>query len=254
MKKLIMLLTAVFALTTISANGSASSRNEEWRKLKKNASFTRNWNRYPSPDTILSILIWQFPMATLKTMKSHCSVDTTDTHSTLGGNSPETGEPAIQNPNSGFIVWYMGCLKGFIVSDHEGFYERYQVGANAALVEKYLGPKMMALCPMTIAPTFPQYPNGCNWLKLDVVKRRAAIAEQIERLVGPDDVIKDMGLAANIDDFAKRIDESLLASVAKNPKAFSFVDVEMNPTFGFNTFEGTRAVRFMILMADTLKY
>lgn len=252
MKSLFLFVTSFTLVTSMTA--SANPQTEMWRKLKKNASFTENWNRYPSPDTVLSTLMWQFPLAKIEDMNSNCSVDTTDTHSILGGNSPETGEPSIQSPNSGFIVWYMGCLKSFVTMDHNGFFVNYQKSADAALVEKYLGPKMMALCPMKIVPNYPEYTNGCNWLKADVTKRRAAIAEQIEKLVGPDDVIKDMGLATSIDDFAKRIDESLIAILAKNPNAFSFVDLKVDPTYGFNTWQGTRAVRFLILMADTLKY
>lgn len=257
MKAAMKLTLAIFALGIltappfVSSAAPSASQLAMWKKLKRNASFSEDWSRYPSPDTILSTLAWQFPLAALDKMPSGCVIDTEDSHTTLGGNVPLTGDPAISNPNSGFIVWYMGCTKSFITLERDGFYLAYKSDAAKAL-ETYMTPKMRNLCLISSNPSTGEasHPTLCPWSSLDVKARRAAIVEEIEKLIGPEDVIRDSGIAPSIEEFAKRIDEAMLAVLQKNPVAFNFIDVSSSA----QPLEAVRAIRFMILMADTLKY
>ena len=250
-KSLLLLVLAIGLSLTATSSAFARSRNP----LLVEASFSENWSRYPSPDTILSTLRAQFPLAAMKTISMQCLISTQETNPILGGNSAIKGAPTIKSPNSAFVVWYTGCLKDFIADDYTTMYTAYINKPDLKLISDYLGPKFFSLCQFDGKATSPSYSGTCHWPNIPKKERIDAIAERVEAMLGPDDVIRDSGIAQSAQDLAARIDDEMLSTLARNPSAFKFIGIDpMYVPDSLGTLQVVRAVEFLTLLNDSLKY
>ena len=74
-------------------------------------------------------------------------------------------------------------------------------------------------------------------------------------MLGPDDVIRDSGIAQSAQDLAARIDDEMLSTLARNPSAFKFIGIDpMYVPDSLGTLQVVRAVEFLTLLNDSLKY
>lgn len=83
----------------------------------KKASFTENWSRYPSPDVIIARLHQDFPDGAFTYTNTGCNIMNDENRGLLGDSSPQTGKPAVDNPNSSFISWYSNCVTNLIKNE-----------------------------------------------------------------------------------------------------------------------------------------
>jgi hypothetical protein len=251
-------LTALLALSALMmTDAHAASRRGPRAGLRQDISFTQNWSRYPAPDAIIETLQFQFPHADLKYISAACLGVTNDNQSVLGTSNPLTGVPAIRDPNSAFLVWYTGCVKEFVKAEQMSFRNQLsQTKGNdlSTVTPEYVSAELLDLCRTELTEKYGYGYGNCEWAKLDEAKRIAALSAEIERLLGPDEVVRDLGVAPSINDLAKRIDQQLADVIANKPQAFKFLDIEMTSVLPFNPVTGLSGIRFLILLNDTLKY
>jgi hypothetical protein len=229
------------------------------QSLKQSISFTQNWSRYPAPDAMIATLMQQFPHGDLKTADAACYAVTMSNQSQLGESSPFTGAPAIKEPNSAFIVWYTGCVRNFLLGENSAFRNAYNSASDAAkesIVLEFAGPKLKALCPLpqTAESYADPYSKTCDWQHLPLKSRIDAIAETIETLLGPDDVLRDQGLASSSTALAQRIDSQLNVIFKDKPDAFLFLNLRLGAGANPTPLQMIAPIQFLILLNDTLKY
>lgn len=250
MKMRNLLLPAIALLAALGSMHAEASPRKLFRKM----SFSQDWSRYPSPDVILATLQMQFPLAKIDSSSASCLIVTPDNRSILGESNPLTGTPSVTNPNSSFVVWYSGCLKDFLKSEEYEFSALFIRGTPAereALVKTHLSEKTLALCPVDLQGGAPS--SKCEWTQLTPAVRISIIESEIERLIGPDEVVRDLTLGTSVNELATRIDSKLSAIIAKNGDAFSFINMSFKSGRP-DSVKAIGAVRFLILLADTLKY
>lgn len=221
--------------------------------LLHQASFTENWSRYPSPDSIVATLAQQFPHFNLKEGISRCISVTPDNQMLLGESSPLSGAPYIKDPNSAFIVWYTGCVQTFAQGEARA-YQNAMTAKPANMTrdeaaKDFFGPQILGLCTELDERT-----NNCDWAKLAKPKRVDALVEVIEMLIGPNDVIRDEGIAPSSEDFAQRIDDALTGAITNKPSQFTFLNLNLASSYDRTPIRLMPAIQFMILLNDTLKY
>jgi hypothetical protein len=217
-------------------------------RLKQNIEFAPDWNRYPMPTSIIDTLRIQFPGATPHSPQC-LQIDETS-GIILGENSPLTGAAPVPQPNSAFIVWYTGCVAEYINGQTQALSMSGQFGNMDELAIRMksglIGEKPFSICK-------EHGSKDCTWQKISPAERETIIAEQIERLVGPEDVIVGTGLADSTHEFAAIVDGQIQQSFVKSPKAFAFLDVDLS-SGDMTLEEAIRPIQFLILLNDTLKY
>ena len=129
------------------------------------ASFDPNSRRYAAPYDVLQTLKRLFPAAPGRVSRG-CSELTESNRAVLGDDSPDTGRPAIAQPSGGFVRWYALCLKEYV-----------DASAGGAAWPKDL-------------PSSP-------WSALAKSRRDAILHGEIERLIGPEEVVVGFGAVKN---------------------------------------------------------
>lgn len=244
------LILASLLLSSAAFATPRSNVSHEWRSLRQNVSFSEDWSRYPAPDVILETLRTQFPYIDLAAMSTSCLAETADTRTVLGANSALTGDAVIARPNSAFVVWYTGCVKEFVRAEFS--LAVFAARTDSAALTRYLGPRLSTMCRISASGS---YETPCHWPNLPLADRLAGISEHIEALLGPDDVIRDSGIAANTAELALRIDTQIVSALTSDPASFAFLDISaVDGAQGFGTLQAIRAIKFLTLLNDTLKY
>lgn len=233
----------------------------------QSVSFTQDWSRYPAPDVLLKTLRKQFPHAEMGYDMTSCFIINEKNQTVIGQDNPLTGTPSLANPNSAFLVWYTGCVKSLAVAEQAAFSEfyvtnRFNLRASSPQQEQakaaefgapYASGAIRASCPLSFATGFPGGDAKCDWKNMPERTRLAIISAEIERLVGPDEVIREEGFAPSLDAFARRVDAQLLLTVTKNPGSLAFLQIYAGTSY-LSPIALLPALRFLILLNDTLKY
>ncbi|MCB0412047.1 MAG: hypothetical protein KDD22_05940, partial [Bdellovibrionales bacterium] len=107
--------------------------------------------RYPSPDVIINMLQASFPTVKMSVYEdlAKCWALTKSNRSVLGDSSPATGRPAVERPNSSFIVWYSGCLAKLLESEKQSLSPSSADQDSWIPFMNYLGDEMVEACRAT---------------------------------------------------------------------------------------------------------
>lgn len=239
-------------------------------KLFKKISFKPTWQRYPPPDVFLNTLRQQFPLVGIDQLDSNCRSLTNDNRTLLGDSEPATGKPSIDNPNSSTANWYNRCLAEYVKSEYQGissytyqtqadgtqigtedrrsltFFNDYYSEEVVSEVKKLLGSDAYADEQM-VPSKF-----DVDWKSLSAGAQAALVRRQIERLVGPEDIVLDLGLAASEDEFVARI-LGLISKFVNTPEATTFTFLDVNQPEYVRVRSMTKIAQYLILFHDTHK-
>ena len=92
-----------------------------FRKLLRRASFTEEWSRYPAPDVVLNDLLAKFPAVKFEVLSEQCRQLVDENRIALGDSDPITGAPAMDQPNTAFVKWYVRMPIGVHYEECERF-------------------------------------------------------------------------------------------------------------------------------------
>ena len=157
------------------------------------AAFDTNQMRYLSPFDILQTQKTLFPVTADSNAKvaQNCQELDVSNRSVIGDNQPVTGKPAIAHPSGGFMRWYATCLTEYIQASTQQARDYFDAGKKTAPVAYLWGPKFLGWIQ-----TQTRRGTGwdMSWKHLPAIERETFLNYQIERMIGPETVITDLGL------------------------------------------------------------
>jgi len=175
------------------------------------ASFDSTSFRYLSGHEIPAKLSSAFVKAFHVSGISACNITKTYNAAT-GIISPDTGRTLYAEPGTAFINWYMPCLKSAIDTE-------FKMTANESY-ETHLGPLLeKAKLGQNSGITIPYKVPVITFSEDDF---KALVKYQVERLLGPDEVIEEMGFVES----AEKLREDLLQEL-RPLIAMRLIDVEI---------------------------
>jgi hypothetical protein len=208
------------------------------------ASFEMTWERYPTPDMILNYMASSFPLNSTFS-GDECLTLNEANRALLGDNNPLLGAPVINKPNSSFVVWYVGCLQSMLKSERTVIMGGKPSNEQQAMIQAYLGANPANICMQVTTQT-----SSCLWSFFSEAEKKQKIKNQILSFVGPNDVIRDLGIAQSSDELADKILSEISDSINKKDGRYTFIDSSKELTL----LDATQITKFLLMILDTLKY
>lgn len=142
-------------------------------------SFASRQVRYMMPLDLMTLLRVSFPVH-LDSILTNCKELTSDNRSLVGDNSAASGSPVFSEPSSGFVRWYTDCVRAYLrgFEDDETDVEKAKIFYGSHLVEALPDQQDR------LRTLFSSLPSDLQ---------KAAVMDQIERLIGPSEIIEDFG-------------------------------------------------------------
>lgn len=256
MKKVMILLMTLLNINTVFAvvvapKTTASIKNKS-HLLK--AAFEQTWERYPSPDVVISQLLASFPLVESQYIDTNCTSLQNANRLILGDNNVTTGAPLVNKPNSGFIVWYVGCVQKMLKAEANSLYSKWTTDKQMEIMS-YLGLSAIEDCiqRQKIDKEFLKKNNvlsQCQWKDFSEESKKQKIKEQIIYLLGPEEVIVDLGIASSLEELTEKILRELTDYNSKIDSRYKFLDI----TGETNLVQTTQIVKFLLMMLDIIKY
>jgi hypothetical protein len=221
------------------------------------SSFEQTWMRYPSPDMIIEHFNYHFPLSKVSDPNSpsyhlfhRCGSLNSDNRVTLGDNSPISGNPLIETPNSSFVNWYANCLKSLIIDENSRL-------APMNFSESEIQSRLNSKPPIEeecLAQTFGvkmQFHLICSWSGLDSETQRQFIKNLITEIIGPEEVIRDLKISNSIDDLTHLIwQEMAQFNETAMSDRYKFLDIQPK----MSVLKAYHLAKFLILITDLLRY
>ncbi len=245
MKNLFLVLLFI-SLPAFSAGIKTPSRVKLSNSKVTKASFEMTWERYPTPDMILNYMASSFPLNSTG-YGDECLTLNEANRALLGDNNPLLGAPVINQPNSSFVVWYVGCLQAMLKSERTIIITGKPSNEQQAMIQAYLGGNPANICIKVSTQSFGAF---CLWSFFSEAEKKLKIKNQILSFVGPDDVIRDLGIAQSSDELADKILSEISDSINKKDGRYSFIDSSKELTL----LDATQITKFLLMILDTLKY
>lgn len=165
------------------------------------ASFSETSRRYLSPRDLFNVLGQKFPVVSnlpkIRTLKPTCWMIGDFNINLIGSVNPAVGAPAAAQPVTGFVRW-LGTCGGSLVKLQ--FEELAAKPGNEKLWLRFFPEGFRAKHASELDKT--------NWSSLDQDERDSVLRYQIETLIGPDAVIKDLGFADGTEALLKVVQKS----------------------------------------------
>lgn len=249
--------------------------------LLHKSSFTENWSRYPSPDSILLRFQEMLPVDNMYYLPDDCARISDSNIATLGGSLPSTGKPVASSPGDGFFNWYARCLASYILqSPHSPvIYETkeepngdstYVLIANPLeKIELFWGAAVVQACGQKSndAIVLDDKITRCTWRSLSPSDKLGFARYVILNVIGPDELVSELGVAPSAEALALQ----MIGEVDKydqNPSDkfnFLFVDHNGDPNESEEWSPATKTdplkvsvargiLYFLINIKDSLKY
>ena len=290
MKKIVVALV-IFAsslgwagLAKPSIRGRNRMRNNHGSLLFQKADFQQDWERYPAPDATIQELARLFPRVTLPSGDDECRTLTDNNRSLLGDNNPVTGYASVNQPNSSFISWYNGCLIKYLTLDSSVrfAYQNYDPVTGQSVINtvqnfktsmiEYLGKNYSAVCKLPDSQTSLNAPNtpdvsayqsalsSCSWRNLSRENQLDIIKHNILLLIGPPEVLIDLGIETKNGELAQKIMDYIERASLDREFNISNLTLSFNddsPTPGQRSLQVLSAAelaRFLILQTSFIKY
>jgi hypothetical protein len=260
MKVLIQTITLCLSLYSLSASAvtivpSLQSGSTHGNVRPYKASFKRDWMRYPSPDVVIKQLLQNFSLlgegSTMYDNK--CGYLDQNNRSVLGDNNPTTGAPLVDNPNMSFVVWYTGCLQTLF--EKEYVLLSTNTGSREGRLQ-YMGKPLIDACGDAVNAQsenlldHPYYLSNCKWSSISTDLRRKKVLEFIDELIGPTEVVADLQIASSSEELADIIQNSIQHYQENPDDRYKFLRAEGE----LNVINALQAIRFLILMTDTMRF
>ncbi len=237
-------------------------------------SFSETWSRYPAPDVILNIFRDRFSVGSFATLSTECNQLSENNRAQLGESMPISGLPAIDNPNSTFVNWYLKCLVEYIGADDgnlavvedipkaDGTYESKISDRDIVDIENLFGPEVIQECKAKDdelgslsdpSKKVSLIKFSCRWQKLSTEIRVKYIRGLIEKYIGPEDVLIDLEIADSETAYVQMLFEELDNFMQKPDRRYEFLKV--NPNEGNLTLrDASKILKFLINLDDNLKF
>ncbi len=184
MKSLLMLFVCSLAVGCSQAATPASHLQIDVQAQ----AFEQKQVRYMTPFDLMQTLRQSFGTYALGLIPHDCTTLTDANRGLLGDSSAATGSPVFSEPSSNFVRWYVGCLGAY----------------TKALSMSFTDKQLQSLF---WGPTLTAHPDWQSKLFTDLAEadRVQIVKEQIERMIGPSDVVSDFGYFASSDALATKI-------------------------------------------------
>ena len=253
MKLLIMLGGFLISFSSLASPASLLGKIQIDKSLVHKSSFEMTWERYPSPDIILTQLNQYFPLNEGGQSLSECQSLTPLNRTVLGDNNVVSGEPLISNPNSSFVVWYSGCIKQLLDIERMVLYGAWGEKSQEANLA-YFGDELLEFCTRENKEQqlSGEIFSSCVWDNLPNAVKMNKISSLVFELIGPDEVLSDLGIAPSVETLAKVIFDEIESYSANRDQRYKFVGTD--ESVRLNVTNAIQISKFLILMADVLRY
>lgn len=166
------------------------------------ASFSETSRRYVSPRDIFNLLHQKFPVvgdtAKIRKLKATCWAIGGFNMNLIGAVNPAVGAPAAEQPVTGFVRWLGTCGRELI---------QLQI---TQLKEKPDDVKLWSLYfPEGFVKKYQAEIETKPWSSVPAEERRQVVKWQIENLIGPEAVIKDLGFAESASALADLVEKAV---------------------------------------------
>lgn len=203
-------IMALTALAVVALGGcSLGSERTSAIEAKGARSFSPRQIRYMTPFDLMQTLKRTFP-SEASDVELDCRELTEANRGIIGDSSASTGSPVFSEPNEGFVRWYVNCVAQYIAR------VKIEVSSGKTTAKTtYYGP--------TLERAIEDNPDlfTVPFAKLDLAMQKQAVREQIERMIGPDEVVVDFGYFESVDALAEHVLTAL-----PNPNAIVIDAVE----------------------------
>lgn len=247
-------LFSIGLLLSLQIGSDAISFEQHFDYKIYNTAFEENFLRYPSPDVIINQLKDSFPLSIyLDYEVQECMSLTPNNRGVLGDNNPVTGKPLTESPNAGFVVWYTNCLSKLLYRERSSL--SVAISSNSLeQVGLYFKPYVLEQClkDKNLAGSLDQLPN-CNWLDLSEEVRLNRVSEMIIDLIGPDGVLRDLGIAGSTEELAQIVLAEIEWYIENPDGRYNFMEVP-NAGGSMSVLNALQISKFLILMTDMFKY
>jgi len=262
--------TVLTAVVVVASLGMFKNANAIDQRLLHKASFEQNWNRYPAPDEILRAFSYKFPLVHRQSVPDSCRILNIDNRGMLGDNEPATGVPSVSHPNSPFVNWYATCLAAYIKAEPDDAFKSYYLVYNgdgsseyknrtitSANFENMFSKDVMQECRTSgeLAKNFDVNPSlsafTCRWKSLSFSGKIQYVQRLIRAAIGPEDVVKDLGIADSEATLVKRLLDEVERFETSRDHRYDFFGTA--PT-ELSVLYVTMMLKFLINIEDTLRY
>jgi hypothetical protein len=196
MKKLILLLSFIFVGTSISTTAQAAFDQASLRYISGHEIFEKLNAVFP---------IWKYSNSSM------CSV-TDENTSAIGFSSPVTGRSIYMTPGIAFVYWYQKCLEEVVATVTTNGYSSMQMGFGEQNIRLLLGPLQNKVLTKYAGKFQDVIYSQMNDFTDD--EMMTIVKYNMERILGPDEVILDYGnlTQKDIDNFRAEILKEAKAS------------------------------------------
>ena len=253
-----LILFSALALIALPSISSARSKNS----LLQNASFDATWSRYPSPDMVIEFMRRIYPHANYayNNVGDEClALNTIGNRTLLGDSDPANGKPVLKQPNGGFVNWYTTCVGKLIYSNFDSNFALFQQmlpSDQIKMINDDFSPLLSQEC-IAQSTAGVQYPMNyvylCPWAQLSTSAKLSMIHAAINRFIGPDEIVSDLGIAADAGALSKIILDEIESFAQSPDKRFSFLNVNLEQK-KMTAYDATKIAHFLVLMTEVLKY
>jgi hypothetical protein len=235
--------------------------------------FNQDWARNPSPDDLVEHFATMFPGLNLTSVSKNCLGITDANRGLLGVDDPYSGAPLQRKPSEAFVPWYTDCTKQVILaniaaltgplpprlpSEDDATY-RYALSPFIARAKTFtdagFGPTCQASTGFKFDSTDVESTRNllaaCSWRSLSPGLKISIAKYWVKYLIGPDDVITDLGLGVSADDLARRLVEGV-DEFDKNPKDdWNFLGIQKAQLPVISAIE---MIQFLVSMTEAFQY
>lgn len=273
MKKIVYNLAVGFCFASLLFAGERASAKSVrlihgHESLIQNADFDPNWSRYPSPLDILVYFNTTLPLVPRTFVDPNCLAVSSTNRNLLGIDDPVIGSPLMKKPSAEFVSWYTGCVKGVLNAEQAAFLGATPAGSQALpndkrsqIIAGFGAGGVMNSCSTVLAGSGldPKSPDSavlilstCEWASLSMEIKKATVRYWIHELIGPEDVIKDLGIEKTSGDLTQSIIDSIDEFAARPSDVWSFLSISNSQSLRVP--DAVRMIQFLTMITDAFEY
>ncbi len=223
-----------------------------------NAAFQQDWSRYPTPHAIILKLKRDFPSVYSGYIDGDCTALSNSNRALIGDSNASTGRPTVDQPNSSFNIWYLGCLTKYINAqfNYSSFNSKDDLNNfyGEDIVQSIVSSARHTPDLLNDVGTLSYVIGGSLWSNLTTDQQKSIVTNWIEKLIGPEEILVDLNIASSMDVLVERVTTELNKQNEQPTSTYSFLVGLPRETNQLQLNDAIGMTQFLLNLLDTLKY
>lgn len=230
--------------------------------LLHNAAFVEEWQRYPTPHSLLQKLKSDYPHVNQTLLTEKCRTLNAENRGFLGESDVVTGRPSVDRPSGTFMNWYLNCLAEYARQDltfgilqRKSFHQQTDLDFYypKSAVEFCLRQHSKGLLNSSPDVAFLLL-DACSWKEFPPEVKLGLAVDLIESLVGPEDVVIDLNLARSSVELAQSLVQQVDNYNQKPGPQFGFLFTPTPEAHKLQLKQVRSMLMILINLKDVLRY